>query len=144
MTDNSREEPTKTDWSLVEKRMKPKDTGSTWSGNDALPARRDDLVPAESVVAPLTTVLMPDTQAARGIVMQWKKNQLDRKTTLQALESYYDAQLEKLRYRLRKDVGVSNAAADRTAEEFLEKLDTEHIQILKDLGLRNTETRAVL
>jgi hypothetical protein len=47
-----------------------------------------------------------------------------------------------LRYQLRKAVSVSNARADRIAEEFLKKLDSEHLQVLKELGLRNAETRA--
>jgi F0F1-type ATP synthase membrane subunit b/b' len=74
--------------------------------------------------------------------MQWKKNQLDRTTALQAIQAQYNAQLDALRYHLGKAVSVSNARADRIAEEFLKKLDSEHIQILKELGLRNAETRA--
>jgi len=50
--------------------------------------------------------------------------------------------LDALRYHLGKAVSVSNARADRIAEEFLKQLDSEHIQVLKELGLRNAEVRA--
>ncbi len=142
MTDKSREQPSKTDWSLEESRMKPKVPRPSWVGGDAYPPERGELVPAESLVAPVTTALMPDTDASRGFLMQYKMGQIDRKALLQALQAHHDAQLDKLRYRLKKDVAVSNAAADRTAEEFLKNLDSEHLRILKELGLRNTETRA--
>lgn len=78
----------------------------------------------------------------RGILMQWKKDAIDRQTALQAIQSQYDAQLEALRYQLTKAVTVSNAQVDCIAEEFLKKLDSEHLEVLKEFGLKNLDTRS--
>jgi hypothetical protein len=77
-----------------------------------------------------------------GLIMRLRKNQIDRKAALDALQSHYNAQLDLLGYQLRSAVTVSKARADRIAEEFLSKLDSEHIEVLKELGLRNAEVRA--
>jgi hypothetical protein len=136
MAEKNSQEPNDTDWSRVESRMKSKER----SEQVAYPLERAE--GSHPIVPTDLTVPLPDTEATRGILMQWKRNQIDRKTALQAIQSQYDSQLDALRYHLRKAVSVSHARADRTAEEFLKKLDSEHIQILKDLGLRNAETRA--
>jgi hypothetical protein len=104
-------------------------------------ARTDEAAPISAVPSNLN-VQLPDTDKSRGFLMEWRKNNLDRKTAIQAITAQYNSQLDILKYQLQKAVTVSNARADRIAEEFLQKLDSEHIQILKDLGLRNAETRA--
>jgi hypothetical protein len=129
-------------WKRVEDRMKPKDEPTSESQGALYPIGQTELGPAlPNVPAPIS-VPLPDMESQRGILMQWKKNQIDRQTALKGIQAQYDAQLEALSYHLKRAVTVSNARADRMAEEFLKKLDSEHIQILKDLGLRNAETRA--
>jgi hypothetical protein len=144
MTDNNNShEPTKIDWSRVESRMKSKEVAS--SDSEMLVVNPTDSVPAGPMIVPPAVSLpipLPDAHASRSVLMAWQKNKIDRKTALEAIQTQYDAQLDALRFQLRKAVSVSNARADRIAEEFLKKLDSEHIQILKDLGLRNAETRA--
>jgi hypothetical protein len=111
----------------------------------SLPARPTDqnqILQGHTAVPPTMDVPVVDTETPRGIIMQWKKNAIDRKATLQAIEAQYNSQLDALRYHLGKAVSVSNARADRIAEEFLKQLDSEHIQVLKELGLRNAEVRA--
>jgi hypothetical protein len=142
MTDKSNQQGKKTDWSRVESVIgkEKKDR----SANDRLADASEgtELISVQSNVPAPLNVPLPDTKAPRGILMQWKKNQLDRKTAIQALEAQYNSQLDALRYHLSKAVSVSNARADRIAEEFLKQLDSEHIEVLKDLGLRNADTRA--
>jgi hypothetical protein len=144
MSEKSGQESKAKDWSLVETRMKSK-AGAKPKGEiitNSLGQAED--LPAHSITpaAISVPVSLPDSDTARGILMQWQKNKIDRKTALEAIQVQYDAQLDALRFQLRKAVSVSNARADRIAEEFLNKLDSEHLQILKDLGLRNAETRA--
>lgn len=130
----------------IEARMRSKESSNPESApfNSELvpnPFEQAERCLAEPTASPIT-VPLPDTDAPRGIVMQWKRNQIDRQTAIKAIQEQYNAQLDALGYHLRKAVSVSNARADRIAEEYLKKLDSEHIQILKDLGLRNAETRA--
>ena len=143
MTQNSKQDTTEADWSFVESHRQA--SGPQPSGTIDLAyntPRGNELSPALSNAPADLDVPEPDMEAKRGILMQWKKNQIDRKTALAAIQAQHDAQLDALRYHLTKAVTVSNARADRIAEEFLKKLDSEHIQVLKELGLRNADTRA--
>lgn len=142
MTEKSNEESSNDYWARVEAAIKSDDDFPPAPGRVTQPADRSGHLPAIATAPAAITVPLPDTESPRGILMQWKKNQLDRTTALQAIQAQYNAQLDALRYHLGKAVSVSNARADRIAEEFLKKLDSEHIQILKELGLRNAETRA--
>lgn len=144
---SEKQDPENIDWSRVESHMRDRESSSRKTDpkqQRMVPYRMDRPVaePTESDLSPPITVAHPDTDAPRGILMQWKRNQIDRQTAIKAIQEQYDAQLDALRYYLRKAVSVSNARADRIAEEYLKKLDSEHIQILMDLGLRNAETRA--
>jgi len=142
MTEKGGQPGKKTDWSRVDSVLGAESRGG--QPQDQLARRADDSQRDQmqsGLPAPLH-VPLPDTSAPRGILMQWKKNQLDRKTAIAALEAQYNSQLDALRFHLGKAVTVSNARADRIAEEFLKQLDAEHIEILKDLGLRNADTRA--
>src|SRR3954466_6121313 len=107
MAEKGSQEPDEVDWSRVESRMRAKDGSSTEPGQLAysLQAAGD---PANSIVPPAIAVPLPDTDTPRGILMQWKRNQIDRKTALQAIQAQYDAQLDALRYQLQKAVNVSN------------------------------------
>ncbi len=142
MSEQSNQEPDNIDWSRVEARMRSRQGASPETEQATYPLERKEGDQDHSIVPASIAVPLPETDAQRGIVMQWKRNQIDKKTALQAIQAQYDAQLDALRYQLRKAVTVSNARADRIAEEFLKKLDSEHIQVLKDLGLKNAETRA--
>jgi hypothetical protein len=142
MSEKSNEEPGKVDWSRVDARDKAKQGFSPETAQGSFPLERQENAPDNPIVPAAIAVRLPDTEAPRGILMQWKRNQIDRKTALHAIQAQYGAQLDALRYQLHKAVTVSNARADRIAEEVLKKLDSEHIEILKDLGLRNAETRA--
>jgi hypothetical protein len=142
MSDKNENEPIDVDWSRIYERMKAKGDKSPAPDAPTYPIRRIQIPDSNSSGGSEITVPLPDTDAPRGILLQWQKSQIDRATALQAIQAQYDAQLDALRYHLRKAVSVSNARADRIAEEFLKKLDAEHIKVLADLGMRNAETRA--
>jgi hypothetical protein len=142
MTEKNNQEPGNIDWSRVEARNKPKEAPSPDSESVVYPLERAENTPAHSIVPSAIAVPLPDTETPRGILMRWKRSQIDRQTALKAIQAQYEAQLDALRYQLRKAVSVSHAKADLIANEYLKKLDSEHLEILKDLGLRNAETRA--
>jgi hypothetical protein len=113
-------------------RLKPLEVQSNSGGNQE---------PSLAVPEALE-IRAPLVNGPGGLIMRLRKNQIDRKAALDALQSHYNAQLDLLGYQLRSAVTVSKARADRIAEEFLSKLDSEHIEVLKELGLRNAEVRA--
>jgi hypothetical protein len=140
MTD--KQEPEKTDWSYVEARIRSKEGSTAKSEVVPHPLQRSESDSVQPTVSAAITVPFPDTEEPRGILMQWKRNQMDRQMALKAIQAQYDAQLDALGYHLKKAVTVSTARADLMATEFLQKLDSDYQEIRKALGLRNTETRA--
>jgi hypothetical protein len=142
MSDTSGPDSNKTDWSRVEARVKAKQGLSPGSSQVPSPITYGEGDPDHSIVPASINLPTPETDSQRGILHQWRLNKIDRKTALEAIQARYDAQLDALRYQLQKAVTVSNARADRIAEEFLKKLDAEHMEVLTDLGLRNAANRA--
>ena len=142
MSDTSEPDSNKTDWSRVEARIKAKQGLSPGFKQIPSPITHGEGDPDHPIVPASINLPTPETDSPRGILHQWKLNRIDRKTALEAIQARYDAQLDALRYQLQKAVTVSNARADRIAEEFLKKLDAEHMEVLTDLGLRNAATRA--
>jgi hypothetical protein len=141
MTENRKPQSDENRWSRVNSRARSREEVKAPAEPDvevgAVEARGASLVVPEAVA--ITT---PGTEGPGGFLMKWQKRQIDRKTAIDALQAHYNAQLEVLGYQLRSAVTVSKARADRIAEEFLTKLDSEHIQVLKEMGLRNAEVRA--
>lgn len=142
MTENNSQDQNANKWDRVESRIKSRGGSVPKTEHVANPLALVEDNPPHQFVPSEISVPEPDTEASHGILMQWQKGQISKKAALEALQVKYDAQLDALKFQLSKAVNVSNARADRIAEEFLKKLDSEHIQVLKGLGLRNAETRA--
>jgi len=127
-----------TDWSTVDL-VSHKRASST-----ALPLHPDRPldVPA-SIQPPAEEVARPDGDTARpeGIVMQYRANQLAKKAAVQHLSLWYRAQLDVARHRLGEVARVRKAEATLLAEQFLQSINSQHLQFLTDLGLRSEETR---
>src|SRR5262245_61711215 len=136
-------DPNKTDWSRVDARIKTKQELSPVPKQVSSPLTRGEIELDDPTAVPESIALsVPETESSRGILHQWKLSKIDKKTALEAVQARYDAQLDTLRYQLRQAVNVSNARADRIADEFLKKLDAEHMEVLTSLGLRNASSRA--
>jgi hypothetical protein len=127
-----------TDWSTVDL-VSQKRASST-----SLPLHPDRPleVPA-AIQPPAEEVARPDGELARpeGVVMQYRANQLARKAALQHLNVWYRAQLDVARHRLGEVARVRKAEATLLAEQFLQSINSQHLQFLTDLGLRNEEAR---
>jgi hypothetical protein len=134
MSDNA-DKPSK--WGRVDDRLgKTKRERTAKDGGLIASPAKQALVPS-----PLDAPL-PDPKEKGGFLERLQKGQIDRRTAVSEFQDRCDAQLEALRFQLRKAVSVSNARADLVAEEYLKGLDAEHLEVLADLGLRNTRTRA--
>ncbi len=85
---------------------------------------------------PANAVAKPD-----GIVANFKANKITRRAALEHLEVWYNAQLDVAKHRLAEVARVRKAEASLIAEQFLQSLDSQHLEFLIDLGLRNEATR---
>jgi hypothetical protein len=82
-----------------------------------------------------------NTDEPRGILAKFQKQILSRKASIEALKARYDSELEFLTHKLSKACQVEKAKIDVMAEQFLQELDAQNLQVLSELGLRNKETR---
>lgn len=124
-------------WGRVEARLDKSRAERLEQDAELIPAPQDHgMIPS-----PLE-VPVPDPREKGGLLERWQKGNIDRRMAVNEFQDRCDAQLEALRFQLRKAVSVSNARADLMAEEYLKGLDAEHLEILAGLGLRNTRTRA--
>lgn len=129
----------KTDWSVTEKAT-PMDRGKLPGG---APPRGTELVPAGSTnTIPALMMALPAAVDQLGILGLWKGKKLGRKAAMRSLDLHYSSQLDELTHRLVQSTRVKKVRADVLAEEFLKELDSKHLAVLTEFGLRNNETRA--
>lgn len=143
MSGNDPKNSGKTDWSMTDSVL---NTGGAAKPDPESPAQarveRGELITNnEADVPQAPSVDAPDPNAAQGILAKFKKNQLSRRATIQALETHYETQLDTLKYSLAKASQVQKARADVLAEEYLQQLDARQLEVLSELGLRNKDTR---
>lgn len=133
----------KTDWSFMEPISKKVNAPSSASGQLTRQPRGAEFAPGNGSGPPAVPPLaVPDKTAARGILMKYRENKLNRKSTLEALELTYKTQLEALNHSMIRALQVKKTETDVIAEEYLKELDARHMEVMNDLGLRNIETRS--
>ena len=125
-------EKKKTDWSFVDNLTEESET------------IRGELVEASSdgeVSLPSTGNSPNAPQKPDGILASFQAKKVTRRAAIEALTVNYKFQIDSLRHNLSKALLVSNAKADTMAKEFLMELDSQHLEVLGRLGLKNKETR---
>ena len=76
-----------------------------------------------------------------GILAKLQQGRLTRKASLSAMKARYDSQIEVLCHQLTQAVVVEKAKVDVLADQYLKEIDSQHLAVLSELGLRNKETR---
>lgn len=143
MDDNqNKDDQNKTDWSFIEPVLKKVNTPAAGSGHSTLSLANVDLPTGKDATPPtVPSLAVPNKNAARGILMKYRENKLNRKSTLQALELTYKTQLDALTHTLTRALQVKKTETDVIAEEYLKELDARHMEVMNDLGLRNIDIR---
>ena len=129
MTD-PREE--KTDWSLVEGQIAPDSAGHS------NPPSTPSLDTPESAPA---HQMMQRFGSPGGIIMELKQGNIQRKAALEAMKMWHQGQLEVAEVQIAQAVRVHTTKARVEAEQFLARIDTEYLDYLGELGLRNVGKR---
>ena len=128
-----------------------KDKKTDWSAIDEIHKRhvKPPQVSDKSVSMPKARLPLPvpaplkneNDQEPQGVLAKFHEGRLSRKASVQALKVRYDKQIEALTHQLSQACTVEKAKADVLADEFLRELDAQHLKVLGELGLKNTETR---
>lgn len=141
MVDENSQQGRKKDWGLAESVLGSMKLPQAEPTQGVRPSERA-LVPQESSAIPAPLIIAPpDTSASLGIVAMWKAKQMGRKAALTALEEQYNGQLELLKHVVTEQVKVGKTRVSVAAEEYLNKLDAKHMEVLAQLGMRNAATR---
>jgi hypothetical protein len=122
----------RTDWGGIQ------DSLTRQAMDAAIPAGRERHVPVPTgITAPVDGSDRPD-----GIIAQYRAKQVSRKAATEYLEVWYRAQLEVARHRLSEIARVRKAEATLFAEQFLHGINSQHLEYLTSLGLRNEVVRS--
>ena len=125
----------KSDWSKFESMRDPAGENS---------GRSQEVVEPNTLIQPAKGVgagLPIQCEDPQSLLAKYQKGRLSRKASLEAMQATYDSRIEVLNHQLMKAVVVEKAKADVLAEKYLKELDSQHLVILSEMGLRNKETR---
>jgi hypothetical protein len=123
--------PEKSDWSKVDKQLKSDPEGT------------QDL-PVPSLGGPEGGAQHPLIERfgnPKGVILEFKANRIQRRHALEALKEYHNGQLTVARTQIQEAVRIRTAEARQQAEQYLARIDTEYIQYLAALGMRNVDER---
>lgn len=105
-------------------------------------ALESTLAPDHSAIVPAPLIVpRPDLIASQGILAKLKANQLGRKAAVEQLQVQYSGQLDALKETVSQAVKVHKTRIAVAAEEYLRTLDSKHLELLTQLGMRNAATR---
>ena len=85
--------------------------------------------------------LMQRFESPAGVIMGLKQGNIQRKAALEAMKMWHQGQLEVAEVQIAQAVRVHTTKARVEAEPFLARIDTEYLDYLAELGLRNVGKR---
>jgi hypothetical protein len=142
VAENSDQLANKKDWSRVESLLTANDPTPASTPGQLVRTRDPALVPAENSEIPAPLIVpRPDLMGSQGILARLKANQLGRKAALEQLQVQYSGQLDVLKETVSQAVKVHKTRIGVAAEEYLRTLDSKHLELLTQLGMRNAATR---
>jgi hypothetical protein len=78
-----------------------------------------------------------DRAKAEGMVASFKAGRIQRKAAVAFLNEFYDRQLEAAKHHLSEAVRIRRAQSTQAAEQFLQLINSQHVDFLNQIGLRN-------
>jgi len=142
VAENADQQGGKKDWSRVDGLLGAKDPTPAPTPGQLVRTHDPALVPAENSEIPAPLIVpRPDLMASQGILARLKANQLGRKSALEQLQVQYNGQLDVLKETVSQAVKVHKTRIGVAAEEYLRTLDSKHLELLTQLGMRNAATR---
>jgi len=92
-------------------------------------------------LAPIKQQIENIRQQELDIVGRYKRNAIDRRAALQALQAMHDAQLDAAQHALKRSVDVEKQRIDTVADKYIFHITEEYLRNMRDLGLQNFESR---
>ncbi|HWG19902.1 MAG TPA: hypothetical protein VG225_05165 [Terracidiphilus sp.] len=120
---------------------------SKWDKADALMQaqhRTTALTPDATPVNPLAPIevqIEELRQRRLGIIGSFKRNGIERKAALNQLQELHNAQMESTKHALEAALAVDKRRIDVIADKYIFHLDEEYLKDLRELGIKNFESR---
>lgn len=92
-------------------------------------------------VAPIQAQIDRIHQQKLGIIGEFKKNKINRVAALEQLKAMHNAQIEATRHALLRAVDVEKGRVDTVANGFLNRITEEYLNDMREMGMKNLETR---
>ena len=118
------------DWEDVEHALQRRNNESTMP-----------IAPAGAQAAPQLITPEGEIAKASGVVAQYKANKITKEAVLEYLKVFHRKQLEVASHHLTEVARMRTAESTAVAEQFLERLNSQQMTFLQDIGLRNLDQR---
>jgi hypothetical protein len=122
-------------------------TDSKWEKADALIRQSKNPISVASgeenltPLAPIQEQIESIRAQKLGLMGDFKKNKITREAALRNLKAMHDAQTEASQHALRQAVSVDKQRVNLIADKYLFQLNEEYLRDMRDLGLKNFESR---
>ena len=78
-----------------------------------------------------------DQAKPEGIIANFQAGRIQRKAAVAFLNAFYDRQLDAAKHHLGEAVRIRKAESTQAAEQFLQMINSQHVEFLQQIGLRN-------
>jgi hypothetical protein len=117
-----------------------------WEKTDALiqGQTKTELKPVSTPAMPLAPIesqIQVIREKKLGIIGSFKRNGIERRAALTQLQALHDAQMKSTEHALTAALAVDKRRIDVIADKFIFHLDEEYLNDLRDLGIKNFESR---
>ena len=88
---------------------------------------------------PSTGLTTPDGEKAKveGVIANFKAGRIQKRAAVAFLNEFYDRQLEAAKHHLGEAVRIRKAQSTQAAEQFLQLINSQHVEFLNQIGMRN-------
>jgi translation elongation factor EF-G len=96
---------------------------------------------ADTPLAPINQQIDKIRQQELDIVGRFKRNAIERREALKALQAMHDAHFEAATHALKRAVDVERERIDTVANKYIFHITEEYLRNMRELGLQNYESR---
>ena len=95
----------------------------------------------QNTIAKSLTIDENMSESAEGLIEKFKSNRIKRKAAVNSLKLLYDAHLDIAKQQVTKAVEIKSAEIEKEAERYLQEINRQHLDSLRQIGFANVESR---
>jgi ABC-type transporter Mla MlaB component len=95
----------------------------------------------DNPLAPINQQIETIRKKELDLIGRFKRNQIERREALKALQAMHNAQFEAATHALKRAVDVERERVDTVANKYIFHITEEYLRNMRELGLQNFESR---